>query len=102
MSLTPEQLFWIEIQGSDQLREQRDAVIAELARRGPKKVAGHDNITRDNVHIQLEHRSGRGNPNPHVIVGEFVLHPAESDRASGVMLNRDSTRDHLWVEARWL
>jgi hypothetical protein len=100
MSLTPEQLFWIEIQGSDQLREQRDAMIAELARRGPKQVAGHDNITRDNVHVRLEHRWGRGNPA--VIVQEFVLHPAESDKGNGVMLNRDSTRDHLWVEARWL
>jgi hypothetical protein len=98
MSLPVETLQWIEILGSDNLREYRDAVIAELARRG-QKVAPV-NVIRDNVHIQLEHRAGRREPA--VIVQEFVLHPTESDKGNGVMINRHSTRDHLWVEARWL
>jgi hypothetical protein len=95
LMIHPDRLRDLEIMGSDTLREYRDAMIAILAARNVPS----DNVERNNVQIRLEHRAGRGEP---ATVAEFVLHPGQRDCFTGVMLNRETTRDHLWVEARWL
>jgi hypothetical protein len=101
MMIPPYMAETIAITGSDMLRIYRDAVIEELARR---QVTG-PTVARSNVHVELQHRPhlGRdGDPLEYVVLKSFVLHPAELARGDGVMLNRETVRDHLWVEARWL
>ena len=92
----------VAVLGTDQLRIFRDLVIAELARRS---VHEPPTVARDNVRLQLQHRPhlGReGDPMEYVVLKDFVLHSAELARGDGVMINRESIRDHLWIEARWL
>lgn len=96
--LTPNDRDMLAMTGSTLLREFRDEILRILAERNQyENPAG---IVRDNVMITLEHRPGRQVPQLPLL--SFTLAPARSDAAAGVMLNRESTRDHLWVAARWL
>lgn len=99
--LPRETIETLKIHGTDTLMELRDVILTELARRR----VGMLDVVRDNAIITLEHRPhlGReGDPGEYAQVAQLILHPHEMGRANGVMLNRESTRDHLWVEARWL
>lgn len=101
--ITPDQLAMLDIMGSDMLREYRDAIITVLA----KREQYSPNVARRNVQIALTHRPDLGNhngydPGAYITLKEFVLHPGELARADGVLINRESTRNHLWIEARWL
>lgn len=101
--ITPDQIEWLKILGSDTLREYRDAIIEILAVRD----VASDNVERSNVKVVLQHRPDLGNhnrhdPNAYRDLIEFVLHPTDDLNGNGVLINREGTRDHLWIEARWL
>lgn len=101
--ITADQKAMLAIMGTDTLREYRDAIIEIIAERN--ESVAPITVVRSNVFLWLTHRPhlGReGDPDKYTTLLQVILHPAENDTFGGVMLNRETTRDHLWLEARWL
>lgn len=94
--ITADMKAMIEMMGSDMLREYRDAMIEELAKRNEntRQLVARDNVMIE-VHIDDDLPPGWG----FRVCQHFVLHPGDMAIAAPFV---SGVTPSVYVSARWL